>query len=360
MALYYPDQTMVLPMTTIRRERLLPPDAFGEVLVNELQRVDAYTVVARGVIPARYLLLDLMTPFGLSDPAQVLDYIQVEPGAVVEAGQVLAADRTKKRGPVLRAPAGGLVSQLIDGRLVLETDLTTHEIRAGFTGTVTSVRPGRGVLLETTGALIQGVWGNGQSVFGLLKSEPMGGLTALESGEFVTEWRGAIVVTAGPLTRDALRRAVTAGLGGLIGPSMHAHLREFALGLKIPIMLTEGFGAERMSAPTHGLLMDCAGKQAALEARVPQRWQGDRPEVIVPQVGERHTAPPARDEPLRLGGDVRITRSPYLGMVGKIKSLPTSPQAIENGLRLLVAEVQLPTGRTVKIPLANLELFGRG
>jgi hypothetical protein len=46
-------------------------------------------------------------------------------------------------------------------------------------------------------------------------------------------------------------------------------------------------------------------------------------------------------------------------MTGKIRRVPEAPRAVENGLRLAVAEVQLTTGKLVSVPLANLELLGR-
>jgi hypothetical protein len=56
---FYPDQTVILPMTTIRRERLLPLDVPGAVLVREGDRVSAVDVVARGVRSSRSVILDL-------------------------------------------------------------------------------------------------------------------------------------------------------------------------------------------------------------------------------------------------------------------------------------------------------------
>jgi hypothetical protein len=115
-----------------------------------------------------------------------------------------------------------------------------------------------------------------------------------------------------------------------------------------------------MSQIAVSVLESYVERQATLNARRPNRWLPDRPEVIIPTVAEGNPLAPALNEPLRVGAEVRITRKPYLGMVARVKSLPRMPQMIDNGLRLPVAEVTLPSGRAVTVPLVNLELFGRG
>jgi len=360
MTTYYPDQTMILPMTVIRRERLLPPDVVGEVTVQLDAFVSAVDVVARGVRASRYLVLDLRRALGTSDSAAIAARLHVRPGEVVRKGQVLAGDRKNPRsGAVVRAPATGMMAGVVDGRAVLRTGLSEVSVRAGFRGVVTSVRE-RGVLLETTGGLVQGVWGNGRSCLGTLRIAPRGGLGVLEADEVTADWRGAIVVSPQPLDRLALAKAETQNLGAVIAPGMPADLRPVALQLKIPIMLTEGFGPEPMNRLALGVLESYAGFQASLTAYEPGRWSPDRPEVIIPAQAERVPPPPARNEPLRPGAEVLITRQPYAGVIGRVRSLPRAPQRIENGLRLPVAEVLLPSGRAVTVPLVNLELFGRG
>jgi hypothetical protein len=57
--------------------------------------------------------------------------------------------------------------------------------------------------------------------------------------------------------------------------------------------------------------------------------------------------------------DVRLTRSPHIGSIGKIADLPKTPQMLDNGLRVPCAQVDLVTGERVMAPLANLEVFGK-
>ncbi len=359
MATFYPDQVITLPMTVITRDRLLPADVLGEVLAQEGALVGPLEVVARGVRAARYIVLDLRAALGTDDPQALAAKIHVRTEQVVRQGDLLAGDPKNRRGQV-RAPANGVVDDLIDGRLVLQAGYRDEVVRAGFRGMVVSVRANRGVVLETAGGLVQGVWGNGRTHLGAIKFAPRGGLNVLEVDELVTDWRNALVVTPQALDKLALAKAEALGLGGVIAPSMPADLRQVAFRLKIPIMLTEGFGTEAMNRMALSVFEEYVDTQATLQARAPNRWLPDRPEVIIPASPQGVPAKPSASDALRIGSEVRITRKPYVGVIARVARLPRAPRQLENGLRLPVAEVTLPSGRTVTVPLVNLELFGRG
>lgn len=356
---FYPDQVISLPMTVITRDRLLPEGVIGEVMVQEGALVGPLEIVARGVRAGRYIVLDLRTALGTSDPEEMAPLIHVRSNQVVRKGDLLAGDPKQRRSQVM-APASGVVDDLVDGRLILQAGYRDEVIRAGFQGSVISVRVNRGVVLEATGGLVQGVWGNGRTHLGPIKFAPRGGMNVLEADELATDWRSALVVSPQPLDKMSLAKADALGLGGVIAPSMPANLREVAFKLKIPIMLTEGFGAEPMNGMALSVLEGYVDIQATLTARAPNRWLPDRPEVIIPSATQGVPTKPTASEVLRVGSEVRITRKPYGGVIARVARLPQAPRQIENGLRLPVAEVTLPSGRLVTVPLVNLELFGRG
>jgi hypothetical protein len=55
---------------------------------------------------------------------------------------------------------------------------------------------------------------------------------------------------------------------------------------------------------------------------------------------------------------VRISFSPYIGMLGAIVNLPGGPSKLPNGLRAPAAEVKLENGTNALVPLVNLEVVG--
>ncbi|MGD8752255.1 MAG: hypothetical protein PVG14_12570, partial [Anaerolineales bacterium] len=155
----------ILPLTTIHRERMLPVG--GRVVVRRGQEVVPKDVVAEAVLAPKHLILDIAR--GLDVPAERTDsLIERSAGQVVSEGDIIAGPVGLTRR-VVRAPAPGRIVLVGDGQVLIELDSTPFELRAGFAGTVVELIAGRGVVIEATGALIQGVWGNSRMDFGLIQ-----------------------------------------------------------------------------------------------------------------------------------------------------------------------------------------------
>jgi hypothetical protein len=232
---------------------------------------------------------------------------------------------------------------------------------AGVDGQVVAVQPGRGLTLETYGALLQGVWGNNRRAFGALRLEPDDGVESIYGEELDMQYRGAIIVSKRPLKETGLLIMADQGLTGLIVPSMDADLIPQALEASGAVLVTEGFGNIRMSATVFNLLNNFNGRQVMLDAAMPDRWTPKRPEAIMNPTSRVQNRParPNVNLTLAVGSTVRLTRPPNAGQVGRVTNLPKTPYLLENGLRVQCAQVELITGGVVMTPLANLEVFGR-
>jgi hypothetical protein len=157
--------THILPLATIRRERLLP--VAGRILVRKGQKVNPQDVVAEADQAPQHLLLDISKGLGLSPEASDV-YLQRKPGDVLSEGDLIAGPvGWAKR--VVRAPRAGKVILAGRGKILLEVESSVFELRAAYPGTVSAFIPERGIIVEVCGALIQGVWGNGGMDIGLLR-----------------------------------------------------------------------------------------------------------------------------------------------------------------------------------------------
>ena len=358
---FYPNATYVIPLTTIRRERRLPPDVTSEVLVKEGLNVEPGEVLIRGARASGYLLIDLLEGLGVRH-AEAIDplWIQVSQGELVQPNQLLAQRGSGRRAKRILSPADALVARIEPALIVLQTNPQPIELRSPTPGKVTAVHGSTAVQVELAGMLIQCAWGNGRNVYGVYRLEPEGGLETLADETLLTTFRGQILLTPQPLTAKSFDIAMQQEVSGIIAPSMSSELRTTALRLRIPVVLTEGFGAQQMSEIVYNLLRDNLGRQAAVDATEPTRWSSDRPEIIIPLPSNRGMPPPPeRDQPLTVGATVRLTRAPLAGTSGRVRKVIESPRAVENGLRVVGAEVQLSNGRTVFAPIANIELLGR-
>ncbi|MEP6986356.1 MAG: hypothetical protein ABI970_12205 [Chloroflexota bacterium] len=356
---YYPDQRHALELTTIQREQLLPEDAIGSVEVRQGASVNLRDIVARGIMPSRYHIVDAAKALHLKKGSDLGEYLRVSIGESVNSKTVLA-EMPKQRRRVL-ASIDGVVADVNDGLIILQIEPESVELEAGLDGQVIKVQPGQGVMIETYGSVVQGSWGNSRRVIGTLRTEPTAGLESLYGEDLDIQFRGAIVLTRRPLRQTGLDVMEDQNLGGIIAPSIEADLIEAALAVKGAVMLTEGFGSLRMSGLVYNMLNNFNGRQATLEAVQPNRWQTRRPEVIVNPSGRgaSRAARPNVNQALTVGTNVRLTRIPHAGDVGTVVNLPKMPILLENGLKVLCAEVESVTGEKITVPLANLEVFGR-
>ena len=156
----------VLPLTTIRRERALPIP--GRVLVRQGRKVDPRDIIAEAALTPEHLLLDVPRSLGVS-AKQAQSFIQREVGDEIAEGDLIAGPVGITRR-VLRAPVSGRISIIRRGKILLEVETLPHELRSGMAGVVKDLISERGAVIETIGALIQGVWGNGRMDFGLMQN----------------------------------------------------------------------------------------------------------------------------------------------------------------------------------------------
>lgn len=354
---YYPKQTHVIPLATILRERRLPVP--GEVLVRQGASVVAADVVARAAVSTHHAVLDVASRLGIS-AARVDDFLVVDRGQKVEAGQVLAERRRFLRKVRVTAPVEGVIALVEDGRVVLEAEPEVIELRAAMGGVVAAITPRYGVQIQTVGALIQGVWGNGG-----VQTGPLRVVSAAESGELPAsainlDHGGAIIVSRVAIGEEALSAAVEQRVRGVVAPSMRASLVPVVKALEgTSLVLTEGFGARPMSDVVFKLLREHEGREAVLIGAEPGRWQSGRPEVIVPLLSHTQMAAiPRVGEPVRVGNRVRLLREPHRGLVGVVTALPDAPMPVDSGIKALGAQVDAGEEQTVFVPFANLELLG--
>ncbi|MFN8420649.1 MAG: hypothetical protein U0528_15615 [Anaerolineae bacterium] len=360
---YYSAQSLILPTTTVRRERSLPANAISNGAAREGAGVAADDVVLRGLLPSDFIVLDALKPLGLRKAEDITEeMIQATPGATLLEGDPVIIRGKGRRARVLKAPATSVFVRMEGGDVVLQSNPEQVEVKAMYPGRITSVRGGgTSVLIETSGALIQGAWGNGKSAYSQLRLEPReGGIESLLGDTLVAEYRNAAVVMTRPiLSETVFTVAAQHSLNALIAPSMHSNMRELALSQPYPVLLMEGFGELEMSEIVYNLLRDNEGRPATINAVEPARWSPDRPELLI-TLGTTVAAPvPVMDQPMTEGAFVRIARAPLRGRSGRVKRIVETPRLVENGLRFPGAEIELLNGQTVFVPLANLEMLGR-
>lgn len=344
----------VLGLTTIVRERLLPIS--GNVVARMQQKVTATEVVAQTRWSREHAFLDVARMLGVSPAAadklikcQVDDKLTA--GAEIAVGQGLFA-RT------IHAPHDGRVVAVGGGQVLMEVGETKMELRAGIPGTVIQVIPNRGVVIQASGGLVQGVWGNGRVDAGQLVNLMENPDTVLTPDRADVSLRGSIILGGMLKTVEALQAIADLPARGLILSSIQPGLMSKAREMKFPVLVTDGIGSLPMNSAAYKLLSTNAKREITVNAEVYDRYTGARPEIIIPLPTSSDPPMPNETETFAVGQQVKMRRPPAMGMIGSIVAIKPGLTVLPSGLRAQAAEVKLENNETVIVPLINMEVVG--
>lgn len=344
----------ILPLTTLRRERLLP--AAGRVTARMDQKVSAMDVIAEAHLGKQHVMLDVARSLGIpAEAAQRL--IDVKAGEPVSKGQPLA-QRNGLLPQIVRSPGTGRVVLVGNGRILIEEGDATFDLQAGLPGKVTRLLPERGVEITFHGALIQGVWGNGQLGMGLMIPIVNAPEEALVASQMDVSLRGSILLAGKCDQAEALNAAGGLPVRGLILGSLASELVPLAAQLPFPVIVLDGFGARPMDAAAYRLLSSNAKREVCVNAGVFDRQTGVKPEIFIPLPVAQEPAMPREMETFAPGQPVRLMRPPHAGAIGTLSGLLPGLTVMPSGIRVPAAEVDLDLGEIIIVPLANLEVLG--
>jgi hypothetical protein len=343
--------THVLPLTYIRRARQLPVP--GQVKIHPGQKVNASDVIAEARIPSGHTILDIRRGLDIPSISAAERCIVRQQGDKLEKGDVIA-ESGGMFSRIIRAPVSGEIVLISNAQVVMQVRSTSLEVKAGFEGTVSELIQDRGAVIETNGALIQGMWGNGQIDSGLLLLAAQSSEETLTRQNLDVSMRGAVVLAGHCSSADALSAGGELPLRGLILASMASELLPVAVNLKYPIFVFEGFGKIPMNEAAYKLLSTSEKRDISINASF-NPSVGERPELVIQLPASGQAAP--ETDVFAPDKTVRIQGAPYEGKVGTIVQVRQGLFALPNGLKAFAAVVQLDKDTRVTVPLANLEVI---
>lgn len=362
----------VSPQTLVQRTRRLPLK--GDVLVEKGQSVTPETVVARAALPGLMQSVKVGAQLGV-DADEVPGLLMVKEGDVVEKGHILAKTQSffGMFKSDVKSPLAGTVETIsgVSGNVGIRQASIPVDLTAYVSGRVAEVMPGEGVVVETEGALVQGIFGIGGERVGdirVVSPSPEGDLT---EEDITASLAGKIVVGGANVSGAALRKAADLGVkgivvGGIIDKDLIAYLG-YDIGvaitghenIPITLVITEGFGTIAMARRTFDLLKSLEGRAASINGATQIRAGVIRPEVIVPltATGATSAAKDSEGGSLDVGTPIRIIREPYFGLLATVTALPPQLTTVDSGASVRVLDAKLPDGRVVTVPRANVEII---
>lgn len=372
MAHAYTPGLSIVERMVIRKERRLPLK--GEVLVKLGDKVVSEDVVARTELPGNPELVNVANKLGV-EAAEVPGAMIKKIGDFVEKDEIIAKSISffglfKNDA---KTPIRGTIEHISDttGKVLVRAPAIPVEVLAYIEGEVVDVMPGEGVVVESFGTFIQGIFGVGGETFGdlvLITDNPH---DEMDKSKISKDHKGKILAGGALVTYDFIREAIKVGAKGIVSGGIgDEDLKKFLgydLGVAITgsekkgisIVITEGFGKIPMADKTFELLKMNAGRKASINGATQIRAGVIRPEVIIPTLDLRDKGVSKETESaggMQVGTIVRIIREPRFGEKAKVVSLPVELQKVQSETRVRVVEVELKDGTRWTIPRANVEV----
>lgn len=357
---------------TIRRTRRLPIK--GEVLVKLSDSVQPDQVVAQAKLPGILQNIKMAERLGC-EPKEVKNFLLVKEGDPVEKGQILV----EKKGflgifgkHIEKSDYTGTIETIseVSGHVLIREPSIPIDLTAYVQGKVVEILPDEGVIVETRGAMVQGIFGVGGEHMGTIRvavDSPDKTLT----DDLITEAdKDAILIGGSGVTYEALEKAAKVGAAGIVvGGVKDSDLVKFLgydIGVAITgqeaisftLVVTEGFGFLKMAERTFELLKTLQGKKASINGATQIRAGVIRPEVIVPlEFGDKVQPRQVSAGELAIGTPIRIIREPYFGALGSVTGLPPQLVRVDSETEVRVLNAKLEDGRDVTVPRANVEII---
>jgi len=324
----------------------------GRVLVKIGETVEPGDVIAEGVIPNDYLVIDLCDALGV--PAgEVSSCLVREEGEIVQEGDILAQSEGAIER-VVRAPSDGRIVDCTQGELILAVGEHLFRIQAGMVGVVDDVIPEMGAVIKVRGTLLQGYWGNGKFDSGPLFVIEDSIDQPLELTHITDVEAGQVVAAGFCQDEDVLVKLADKGVSGIILGAMAPSLIKVAKELSVPVIVLQGFGNLQPDKQGFDLLKSRVGEVASINASCMDRDSGIRPEVVLLyDEGKPEEDLGFRSE-LMPGQRVQVNSGKNWGKMGVIIDLPKTPVEFENGLWIYPAVVQIEDEDVIKVPVQNL------
>lgn len=357
--------------TIVRRSRRLPLP--GEIMVNLGQQVRGDDIVARTTLPGGVQTVNVAGILGVP-PEDVPQLMLKKVGDEVTKDEVIALSKGLLGlfKTVVKSPVAGSIESIssVTGQVILREPAQPVQIDAYIDGQVVEIIPREGVVVETPASLVQGIFGVGGEVRGVLKKVANDPAEPLVADKVDDSCSGKVLIAGSLVTFEAIERALAIKVKAIIGGGIEdSTLRRFLgydIGVAITgsekrgltIIVTEGFGEMRMARRTFDLLCSLEGRIASVNGATQIRAGVIRPEVIVPQAdGRPETVTQGTESGLAVGMPVRIIRQPNFGRIGRVFALPVELAEIETEARVRILEVEFDDGTRVSLPRANIEII---
>lgn len=358
--------------TVVERVRRLPIK--GEVLVQPGDQVKFDTIVAQALLPGPLQNVRLAERLGI-EAKEAPQLARVQVGDHVEKGDLIGETKGlfgKWFKNKVESDYSGTVESIseITGNMLIREAAIPVAMTAYVDGSILEVMPEEGAIVQTRGAMVQGIFGIGGERNGEIRVAVESQEDVLDENHIQDSDEGKILIGGAGITAAALKRANEVKVAGVVVGAVRdvdlTALLGYDIGVAITgqeevattLVCTEGFGTLTMAKRTFELLKSLQGRSASLNGATQIRAGVIRPELIAPSDHAAGDLPPeSAGNVLDIGTPIRVIREPYFGRLGKVTGLPAQLHKVESGTLVRVLEARLDNGDVVTVPRANVEII---
>jgi len=357
----------ILRNTVIKKERKLPLK--GDINCSKGDKVKYDNTVASTYLPGNIHMVNVANQLNI-EPSIIKDYLTVSINQKVNKGDIIAENKGLFgffKSQVL-SPFKGKVSNVSNrtGQLMVSEPDIPVKVDAYIDGTVVQIIENEGVVVESQGALIQGIIGVGGEKSGYIE------LLDRENISSKKDLSDKIVVIRGAIDKKLYDNISDKGAVGIVAGGFDYKSLSDILGYKLGVaitgteeikttlIITEGFGSVEMSKKTYEILNESNGSRASINGATQIRAGVIRPELIISAKRSENNTVSDFDESdliIKEGSKVRVIREPDFGSIGIIRSLPKDSVSVESETKARVAEVEFANNKRKLVPRANLEII---
>jgi hypothetical protein len=370
MAHAYTPGLKVTERELVKKRRILPLK--GDVVVKVGDQVNPDDVVARTHLPGNVVPLNVANKLSIP-PEDLKEMMLKKEGDTIKTGEMIALKKSfiKMFSSPCHATIDGTIESIssVTGQVLQRGLPIPVEVKAYVQGEVTEVVPNEGVVVTCAATFIQGIFGIGGETHGVIKVVTPDNSTVLTDKLIQPDMAGKIIIGGSRVTAEALKKAISVGVKGIVvGGFDDKDLRDFLgydIGVAITgsedtattLVVTEGFGQINMAGKTFDLLKRHEGRTASINGATQIRAGVIRPEVVIPVAAESAASSKTAGDMagLIVGSPVRVIRHPHFGKLGTVVGLPAPLMVLESESKARVLEVAFESGERAVVPRANVE-----
>lgn len=374
----------IFPRTRIIRDQIIHvsrkiDSGKGKITVRAGEEVKPEYVIGDGETVAGFSTVRLAAQLQV-DPKEAPLYLTRKLGTRIYQGELLA-QRTGRLGfgkKLVVSPADGILEYYDpeSGDLKIKFAPKKFKLISGVYGVVDKVEPTLDcAVIRTMCDIVVGLFGSGKERSGILQIlGPSEMLTS--SRQIGPEHKGNILVGGGLIFLDALQKALSLQVGGIITGGVDAATYKGMTGryldiskqkqsdVGVSLMVTEGFGSVPIGLDIYQILKLHEGKFAVLD--------GNKARLILPSSDQnsimyiRKCALPPQSlimadfdkelTQLKLGMLVRVVSATYLGTQGRVVAVDDKMTTLPSGVSAYMVVIETKD-KKIKVPFNNLEII---